>query len=306
LIILIIGLGSIATKHVMAIRELYPNFRLVALRHGNLKGNELGIEEIYSIEDSGFKPDFILISNPTNLHKETIEKVLFLNVPLFIEKPLFSNLNGAKDLVDLINQKKIITYVGCNLRFNKSIVFLRNIIRTNKERVNEVNIYCGSYLPDWRPGRNFREIYSANSDQGGGVHLDLIHEIDFCYWIFGKPLKFDICLRNKSSLEISASDYADYRLTYPNFIAGIRLNYFRKGSKRELEILTDRETYNLNIISGIVKTSNNSIIFEEPFNVMQTYQDQMKYFIDCINNGESPMNSVEEALDVLKICLNNE
>ncbi len=304
--ILIIGLGSIATKHIMAIRELYPNFRLVALRHGNLKGNELGIEEIYTIEGLDFKPDFILISNPTNLHKETIEKVLFLNVPLFIEKPLFSNLKGAKELIDLINQKKIITYIGCNLRFNRAIVFLRNTIRSNKERVNEVNIYCGSYLPDWRPGRNYREIYSANADQGGGVHLDLIHEIDFCYWIFGQPLKSDICLRNKSSLEISAIDYADYRLIYPEFIAGIRLNYFRKGTKRELEIITERETYNLNIISGIVKLSDNSIIFEEPFNVMQTYLDQMRYFIDCINNDEKPMNSIDEAMEVLKICLINE
>src|SRR5690606_14944767 len=128
---------------------------------------------------------YIIISNPTFKHKETIVNLLPLGLPLFIEKPLFDKLDG-EFLLHAIKEKNLITYVACNLRFLDCLKFIKDFILG--KRINEVNIYCGSYLPDWRQGVNFREIYSANKDMGGGVHIDLIHEIDYANWIFGNPI----------------------------------------------------------------------------------------------------------------------
>ena len=43
---------------------------------------------------------------------------------------------------------------------------------------------CHSYLPQWRK-KNYKKSYSSNAKLGGGVSLDLSHEIDYIQWIFG-------------------------------------------------------------------------------------------------------------------------
>ena len=97
-------------------------------------------------------------------------------------------LQGSETLVKRINQSNLLTYVACNLRFLECIQFLKERLDSQKKFVQEVNVYCGSYLPDWRPGKDYKTIYSAIKEKGGGVHLDLIHELDYIYWLFGKPL----------------------------------------------------------------------------------------------------------------------
>ena len=169
--VLIIGLGSIALKHIKALQELYPSVVIYALRRKGEPSKEIkGVIEVFDISE--IKVDtlsFILISNPTAVHYETIKEVMVYKKPLFIEKPLFETLsNEANDLVMEIERQGIPTYVACNLRFLESIAKIRELLVG--KRVNEVNVYCGSYLPDWRPNIDFRKVYSANKEMGGGVH----------------------------------------------------------------------------------------------------------------------------------------
>ena len=141
-------------------------------------------------------------------------------------------------LVQLVESNNIITYVACNLRFHPCIIYLRNILSKNILIINEVNVYCGSYLPDWRPGVNIRTIYSSNPNMGGGVHLDLFHELDYTVWLFGHPKVSKSFLRSASSLNIDSIDYANYILEYNTFNANIILNYFRR--KPWVKLIRDR------------------------------------------------------------------
>ena len=301
--ILVIGLGSIALKHIQAIRTVFKDVEISALRSNNTNtGDVAGVKNIFSFEDIVDKPDFILISNPTNKHYDTIEKCIEIGCPLMIEKPVLQNTEGYEKLLDKINQKNILTYVACNLRFHPVLIFLRKYVQARKRAINEVNIYCGSYLPDWRPNRNFREIYSANAEMGGGVHLDLIHEIDYCLWIFGNPIKSDSIKRNKSSLAITAVDYAHYDLEYSTFFATVTLNYYRKDAKRRIEILFEDGTWLIDLIKGEITDEKGERIFKEDFNMLNTYTNQLLYFVDCINKNTQPMNNFEEAIKTLRVC----
>ncbi len=304
--ILIIGLGSIASKHIQVIRNLLPEGRIYALRSGGRKGNSFGVDEIDNIENIDFIPGFVIISNPTHMHYRTLEMLFRKGWPLFIEKPLFHQMKGAQELVEKVAISGNLCYVACNLRFHPVLVFVKNYLEKNRPRVNEVNVYCGSFLPDWRPGKDYRQVYSSIEEQGGGVHLDLIHEIDYVYWLFGAPDNVRALLTSKSGLNISAIDYADYLLEYPKFNAGIRLNYFRRDSKRTIEIVTENNTLQVDLRKGTVTNSNGELIFEKSFDVMQTYEDQMKYFLQCLRTNNVKFNGIKEALEVLKICLNNE
>jgi predicted dehydrogenase len=197
--------------------------------------------------------------------------------------------------------------VACNLRFHPGIQFLRNYLSQCRSKVNEVNVYCGSYLPDWRPNVDFKKVYSANLNMGGGVHLDLIHELDYTIWLFGQPVKFSGFQSNTSTLQIDAPDYAHYLLNYPGFNASISLNYYRRDPKRVIEVVLEDETLTVDLIKNKVSNSREELFYaDSDFTILDTYTAQLNYFLENLLNKEVPMNTFEDSLAVLKIALTNE
>lgn len=303
--VLIIGLGSIAKKHITALRSLSEEFKIFALRSSLYASKYEDVINIFNLDNTVF--DFAIISNPTHLHFKYIKLLASKSIPLFIEKPAVHSLENLDEIINLVAKKKITTYVACNLRFHPCISFLKEKIGKQDLKINEINVYCGSYLPDWRAGVDFKDIYSANSNMGGGVHLDLFHEIDYVTWLFGQPKLYNSVKRSVSTLSIDSIDYANYILQYEKFTICIILNYFRKKVKREIEIVFDQINWNIDIINNTIKTDEGKVIFEvKQFDFSQTYKLQLEYFIDCLNNNRKPMNSLEDSIPALRICLQDE
>jgi predicted dehydrogenase len=302
--VLIIGLGSIAKKHITSLLELIPDVEIYALRSTDNSANFSNVFNIYDLKDSPNDVDFIIISNPTSLHACAIEQILIFNAPIFIEKPIFDKIDTNISLINLIQEKRLKTYIACNLRFHSVINFLKHYIQNANKRINEVNVYCGSYLPEWRNGSNYIDSYSAKSSMGGGVHLDLIHELDYCIWLFGFPIKHSSVKRKVSQLQIDSIDYCSYNLFYENFNLSVVLNYFRIKPKRQIEIVFEDDVITCDLLSAIIKNSQGQVIFEEKgFNMNNTYLKQMEYFIDHLNDDKPFMNNSNEAFDILKIAL---
>jgi len=300
--ILIVGLGSIAKKHLNAISKIIPNHVIYALRSSLSSPNIEGVRNIYTLNDcEKIEFDFIIVSNPTSEHYTVIKSFSKLGIPLFIEKPLFSEINYETDtLIEEISKSATKTYVACNLRFLESLLYLKSIILN--ERINEVNVYCGSYLPDWRPNVDFRTVYSANIEMGGGVHIDLIHELDYVYWFFGAPVSTISSFSNNSSLSISANDYANYLWKYNEFNVSIVLNYYRRKPKREIEVITEESIYKVDLLRNRVYRDD-EVIFEHSHTIQDTYLNQMKFFIEEVLKKNNSMNDINEANKILKLCM---
>lgn len=302
--ILVIGYGSIARKHVQALRSLNIIFKIYALRSKKRANVEDDITNIYDLSELTIKVDFAIISNPTVLHYKFISQVAETFTPLFIEKPPLSILEGSSELLAKVQKLRIKTYIACNLRFHPCIKFIKKYLSEDStNRINEVNIYCGSFLPGWRLGQDFRKSYSANADMGGGVHLDLFHEIDYSHWLFGRPMHSQCVKRSKSSLNIDSYDYANYILEYEGFAVSIILNYYRKDPRRNIEIVFEDDTWNIDLIQNRIVSVKQGTVYSDTFAMADTYKDQMRYFIDNLKGAQPDLNTLEESLDVLKTCL---
>lgn len=298
--VLIVGLGSIGKKHVVALKALKQPVEIFALRSSLNADTVEGVTNIFDKNKvKSFKFSFCVIATPTSSHLSDIKFLISLEVPMFIEKPLFHSLEVA-EVVREIEEKHLKSYVACNLRFLDSLVYLRKQLRDEECRINEVSIYCGSYLPNWRENKNFREIYSANAKMGGGVHLDLIHEIDYAYWIFGKPNKVIRALNSRSHLNIDSVDSATYILNYQFYSASITLNYFRRSPKRELEVVCEKGTYKVDLLLNSVSFEGEEVYVSNQ-SFLDTYQAQMNYFVESLESTN--FNDVSEAFEVLKICI---
>lgn len=306
--ILFIGFGSIAKKHFTAVLNLYPGTQCYALRSQPDAALIPGIINLYSWDDLPVSIDFAIVSSPTYKHAADIKELTERRIPLFLEKPIAHKLTGLDELSHEIKKTALPTYVACNLRFLPVLKILRQEIVKNNKIINEVLIYAGSYLPDWRPHLDFRKNYSAHEDMGGGVHLDLFHELDYACWLFGMPEQSFNVKRSSSTLKISAVDFASYNLIYKNFVVNILLNYYRKQAKRTIEIVFEDDVWTIDLLKNKLVDSQGEIIFEDSsYSIKDTYRDQMQYFTDAlIQKKPITLNTFEDSLEILKICLQND
>ncbi|MCH8491379.1 MAG: Gfo/Idh/MocA family oxidoreductase [Oceanicaulis sp.] len=301
---LFIGFGSIARKHKIALENLVPSIQLFALRRKESLTIENGVVNIFGWENIPPDIDFILITNPTSEHALTLKRAIKLNKPIFLEKPPLHDLTQASELIALIKSSNILVYSAFNLRFHPVIDwFKKNIIIGE---VLEVSAYCGSYLPNWRPNTDYSKSYSASARLGGGVHLDLIHELDYLTFLFGEPITVQKNLRKVSDLAIDSIDSASYWLNYHSFSASVRLNYFRKDAKRTIEIVEKDRTLFLDLINFSATNQNGEILFSAHREIQETYNKQMAFFLEAIRINKISMNDFESSIRTLKICLHED
>ena len=103
------------------------------------------------------------------------------------------------------------------------------------KKIWNVNVFCGSYLPNWRKNIDYKKSSSAKKQLGGGVLLDLSHELDFVQWLFGE-IEIEHCKSKKlSNLSIETDDYLNLigkTKKVPSI--QITLNYFTRKPTRQI------------------------------------------------------------------------
>jgi len=122
---------------------------------------------------------------------------------------------------------------------NPIIQALKKIVEEHKNEIFYSKTICSSYLPNWRKDQDYRKSYSSKTAEGGGVLLDLSHELDYNQWLFGNITSINGIYGEISDLEINSEDFCDLNLSFENnMIASIHLDYFSKYTIRKIYIFT--------------------------------------------------------------------
>jgi len=234
--VLIIGLGSIGMRHLRLLSEI-DNFDVICFRSGKRKylpdfHEKYGIEIFESLDRAiDEKPDFAIIANPTALHLETALSLAYAEVPFLIEKPVADRMEGLNELKKVVLGKNLPVMVGFQLRHHPDYKHLVRVVNSGAIGIPLYLHGCvGQYLPDWHPQDDYRQSYSAKKELGGGVILDLCHEIDIANSIFGKVVSVSCVSGKYSDLEIETEDMADIIMEHRNNrISHLHLNYLERG-----------------------------------------------------------------------------
>ena len=301
-----VGVGSIARRHIKNLHQLCSerNIQLTidAIRRPSsniLETPELVSNVYTSVSELQEEYDVIFLTNPTEYHAEMLIQLHDHGRNFFIEKPI-----ASLDSVDRIAQLKLrpesIYYVACPLRYTNVIQFLKKEIDPNT--VNCVRSISSSYLPEWRPGTDYRKTYSAHKDMGGGVAIDLIHEWDYITFLFGMPSEVKSFIGKVSNLEIDSDDYAIYIAQYGHsMVAELHLDYFGRKTIRTVEIFTDNDVIVGDLVAGEVRylKSGRVVDLREERDAYQ--KRELGYFIDMIYGKADSQNGIKEAVKVLKL-----
>ena len=299
-------IGCTGRQLVVSVSPYYdssePQTSCLYLVDADTGAAELLHSQFTTLQDSAALPhyDLAFITNPTSLHAQALEEIRGLADALFIEKPIVSAEQTDVDLATLLpaGQK---AYVAAPMRWCGTMLALKNHLPGL--RPYSARVICSSYLPDWRPGVDYRTVYSAHKALGGGVTIDLIHEWDYLVDLFGVPET--ICnIRGKySDLEIDSDDLSIYIAQYPTLLAEVHLDYFGRTYRRSIELFCKDGSCVADFGAGTLTLPNGAVEhYEEDVN--ERYLREMNYFLDYAAGEETEsLNPPATALQVLKLTL---
>ena len=306
---LFIGLGSIGTRHLRNLAALCADrgwtLQADALRSDLTRPLRPGVAELLHAQYTGAaqlpaRYDLIFITNPTSLHAEALRTIYGRGGALFIEKPIFSAEQTGLDLNALLppGQK---AYVAAPMRWCGTMLALKQLLPSLRPYC--ARVICSSYLPDWRPGVDYRTVYSAHKDLGGGVTIDLIHEWDYLVDLFGVPQQLYNLRGTYSELEIDSDDLSVYIARYPSLLAEVHLDYFGRGYRRSLELFCRDGSVVADFGAGTLTLPGGTVQHCEE-DVNRRYEREMAYFVDyALGDAPASCNPPELALQVLQLTL---
>ena len=303
--IIFFGLGSIGQRHAKILLDNYDH-EIFAFRtkKGQYKP-ELPIKEIVSWDDiEKLNPDIVFITNPTSLHIETALNCAKNGYRLFIEKPIDSKKEGLAELLKIVKDKQLPSYMAYNLRFHPVINKLKEYI--NQYYFLHMRVLCTSFLPDWRPEQDHKKSYSSHSKLGGGVLLDLSHEIDYVDYLLGGINKIEGNYGRKSYITVDSDDYADILAESPRGISNIHINFLSHVTMRKIYLDFKELSIIGDIINGTVeeyKHNKMQNVFKYEVDRNFVYLKQLRYFFDHINDSNM-MNNLNDAANLFDKIIN--
>ena len=227
MIALIIGFGSAGKRHFNILKKEQKIKKIYILTKQKIKN----INSVRNLKEvKKINPDYIIIANETYKHINFVKyfEKNFKNKIIIVEKPLFEKYYQLK----IIKNKFIVNY---NLRFHPVIKYIKN--NFNLKDTFYLECESSSYLPIWRNKTNYINSYSASKKKGGGVLLDLSHEIDYVSYLFNDPKAIFNFSKKISNLNIKSDDFALLFGRLPNkALYNIKLTYFNKSPTRKLQI----------------------------------------------------------------------
>lgn len=296
-----VGIGSIATRHIRNIKAICNekgiNLYIDAYRHNNSSEMPGEVDRAFvKREELRDSYDAIFITNPTDLHLKTLSELHNKSNYFFIEKPLvpWEQMELAKNF---ILKENTFYYVACPLRYSSVIQYIKNNI--DKNCIKSVRCISSSYLPDWRPGIDYRLSYSAHREMGGGVDIDLIHEWDYITYLFGWPEEISYILGKKSDLEIASNDLAIYIADYSSLSVEIHLDYFGRYPIRTIELFTSDDTVVGDLIHNNIKFLKEDKLIEFKEGRDHYQKRELTYFLKQLKNNTIGDHDYFNALRVL-------
>ncbi len=315
--ILIVGAGSIGRRHALNASN-FATTQVIDLNTENYEtlGSVSNIELLdpnHNFEGQSF--DGVIVATPHSSHIALARKFLYSTKHILIEKPISNELSTLDSFQAEVKAAGCSIYVVSNMRFHPAVILLAE----NMDKIGEVRFssaYYGNYLPSMRPNADYRKLYAASRDAGGGVILDAIHEIDYLCWLLGQANAVQSVAEKISDLDIDVEDYASINLLHDKKImTEIHLDYLQQFKRRGCDLIGSKGTLtwrsegkkpeHCTVRLFEKETESWTVLLDDQdLNNAKPYEDMMESFIAVIKGGtRGSLSTMDEGIQNLKLAL---
>jgi len=178
------------------------------------------------------------------------------NAPIYIEKPLAFRVAELEHIYNAAAPIKSRSMVGFMMRYHPLV---RSLASRSCDRTYRFDFEIGHDVRQWRANWRFADSYAAEPE-GGGVLLDLCHELDIAHLLFPAA-----------------------QLQQVNCLGHVRV-----GDVRDIDLLNCIE-----VTADESGESKNQITFERN----QMFIDIMRDFMTLAETGQRPDNKIAPVMD---------
>jgi predicted dehydrogenase len=234
-VVLVVGAGSIGQRHATNLAALGARVELLPWRHFNA-------DELTQRSDIAA----LVIATATPIRLELIQRCGERGWPFYAEKPLAwrgEQLQAIEAAAGPVAKRSM---VGFMLRYHPAV---RAVAELDLSDVYRFEAEIGHDVRQWRSNWRFSQSYAATAE-GGGVLLDLSHELDLV-----SALLPDLAVQDVRCLGHAAFPGVDFatsvQLTTAGGAAGtVALDYLAPVSIRRLTLCSLRRRIEVNLLNG--------------------------------------------------------
>lgn len=315
---LVLGCGSIGFRHIGHLQQLgltdleaadpNPAAREKAKNHW---GIPVGADADQALSR---RPDMVFICTPASTHVELALKSLAAGAHVFVEKPLSVSFEKVRPLLERRNGDGRMMQVGYNLRYHPAMKAAKQVLDSGRMgKILAAHAEFGLYLKKWWPGRDYRNSYMATAEEGGGLLLDVSHEIDLMIWFLGPVLEVSAQGGRLSGLEMEGMDLIKVLMRMESgALASLSMDCLQPAYTRGFTLTGEDSALRWHCSEGRADTSVGQMSLcessSEKFasvkisgNPQETYVEELRDFISSIETGRQPACGWKEGAEVLRV-----
>ncbi len=314
--VVVAGTGSIGQRHITNLRELRPDCTFILLRELGREDDfsaELGASVVSSFDAAmAHAPDALVLATPSALHIELLLPAITAGLPMYVEKPVVTETSDVALLRQAMDEHNYTapSLVGCNMRFLPSLKMMREMVQSGCiGRVVRGSFEAGQWLPDWRPGQDHRQSYSADPKRGGGVIFDLIHEVDATRWLLGEMTTVQALTAQAPALDIASEAVAGALMrSEEGAVVNLGLDYVARRLLRRYQLVGEEGSLTWDLPASALtldRPTGREVIDcgELGFDMAATYKMAMSEFLNAVETGTPTSQSLEEGLKSTELAL---
>ena len=313
--ILVVGFGSIGQRHMMNLLAIYPENNYFVLKQSDrdeviLDCKVINNETIYTyyerveffqnINDIHLNNiDVAFICNDTSKHLDIAFQLLEKDIDMFIEKPIDSDLTKVFEFNNKLKKHDSIVMIGYQTKFNPVYLKVKEIFQSSKNDVNYMEIKWANYLPDYHVYEDYTKRYAGKKALGGGALLTLSHEINILNSFYKDCEIVSSVLQSSKNFSLDVEDYVFALLKCENIDVNFSIGYSQVFEERYIKFQTHSKYVIADLVANKVKIFNaHSDNQEFSFSIKRNelFENQTKYFFNCVKNRLLEFNTVDESL----------
>jgi predicted dehydrogenase len=311
--VLIVGTGSIGERHVrcflrtqraeVAICELDPLLR------GTI-ADRYGVRQAYADLAAALQERFdaAVICTPADSHLSIALQLAHAEIPLLIEKPLATSLDGIAELREVLRSRKLPAAVAYIYRTHPALAALRASLEEGRFGTPlQIVAVCGQHFPTYRPA--YRHIYYRDRATGGGAVQDaLTHVINAGEWLVGA---IDQLVADAAHLALTGVDVEDtvhVIARHGEVLGSYSLNQHQAPNEVAITVVCQRGTARFEYHRQRWRWMSEcgGAWTDEPVGPLERdtlFVRQANHFLDVLQGKELPLCSLDEAAQTLRANL---
>ncbi len=247
--------------------------------------------------------DAVYVAVPNGLHKEISCFFLERKIPVFCEKPMASNIDEVKAMVESSRENKTYLHEGLIPLYNPNFQIVKDAI-SKVGKIHQVLFNFSKYSSRYDAYLRNENPTTFQADLSNGAIMDLgVYIFADCIGLFGKPKQvFSACELLDTKADVSGTSI----FVYDDFVATLA---YSKASDTKMmseingelgSIIIDQPSQPqvITFVDRITKTE--TVISVKP---EENFYYEIKAMIDAIENNqiENPYCSHQTSLDIHEV-----